>query len=145
MLLIIGAVVYVASFSQLFLQGHNFTYFIELHHQIWQYQTTAQFSHPQSKPWEWLDWTKPIWYAIAGADNSLEILWRNQHSWLLGLSEIALVSTFINFTKTEKSKRKIWGPSATLFLVLLIPEFVPWLLVRRPTFLYHFTPIMPFY
>ena len=146
MLLIIGAVVYVASFSQLFLQGHNFTYFIELHHQIWQYQTTAQFSHPAaSKPWEWLIGQKPIWYAIAGADNSLRDIVAQPTLWLLGLSEIALVSTFITLLKLKKSKRKNMGPSATLFLVLLIiSEFVPWLLVRRPTFLYHFTPIMPF-
>ncbi|MCA9372735.1 glycosyltransferase family 39 protein [Candidatus Woesebacteria bacterium] len=146
MLLIIGAVVYVASFSQLFLQGHNFTYFIELHHQIWQYQTTAQFSHPaSSKPWEWLIGQKPIWYAVAGADSSLRDIVAQPTIWLLGLSETALVSTFITLLKLKKSKRKNMGPSATLFLVLLIiSEFVPWLLVRRPTFLYHFTPIMPF-
>lgn len=144
-LLVIAVAVYVASFAQLFFQGQTVAYFIELHHQIWQYQTTTQFSHPAaSKPWEWLIGQKSIWYAVAGAGNSLTDIVAQPTIWLLGLSEIALLRTFIILLKQRTSKRKTAQPSATLFLILVvISEFIPWLLVRRPTFLYHFTPIMP--
>ena len=64
-LLILPAVVYVLSYSQMWLQGKDFAHFKVMHHQIWYYQTHLDATHPaQSTPLEWVFNLKPVWYYV---------------------------------------------------------------------------------
>ena len=46
LLLLIPAALYLASYGQMWLQGKPLSHFVELHKQIWAYQTTLTATHP---------------------------------------------------------------------------------------------------
>ncbi|MFH1967004.1 MAG: phospholipid carrier-dependent glycosyltransferase [Patescibacteria group bacterium] len=60
---LVAGLVYLLSYSQMFLQGKGLNHLFELHHQSYWYQTHTTFTHPsQSRPWQWLVGQKPVWY-----------------------------------------------------------------------------------
>ena len=55
-LIVLPAVVYILSYSLMFWQGKGWSHFMELHRQIWWYQTSLTATHTyQSRPWQWWD------------------------------------------------------------------------------------------
>lgn len=145
--LCVSLVVYVSSYWQLFYQGHTFKYFIELHQQIFTYQTTASFERPySSKPWQWLLGEKPIWYYYEQIGNSqpLEII-AQPSRWLLLTSELAFCFLLVSLLKKKVSKLENKTRWPQFFLLVVIASlYLPWFLIERPLFIYHFTPVIPF-
>ena len=48
--IIIPPIIYLISYIPYFLQGYNFNNFIELHKQIWWYQTNLEATHDYASP-----------------------------------------------------------------------------------------------
>ena len=145
-LLLIAGSIYVLSYWQLFQQGHSVQYFLELHKQIINYQTSASFDRPYaSRPFEWLLGNKPIWYHYSQSETGeVSELIAKPTLWLLIACELAfLISLGVLISQRYcKKMTKEWWPK--LLLVLSITSlFIPWLFISRPTFIYHFTPIIP--
>ncbi len=64
-LVVLPAIIYLLSYSQMWLQGKDWAHFTEMHHQIWYYQTHLDATHPaQSRPLQWALNLKPVWYYV---------------------------------------------------------------------------------
>ncbi len=146
LLALFASLVYVISYWQLFYQGHTFAYFIKLHHQIFQYQTTTTFERPySSKPWQWLVGEKPIWYLYEQTSSAppTEII-AQPSRWLLLTSEVALLITLwlVLKRKTNKTDNQARWPRI-LLLLTIASLYLSWFFIERPLFIYHMTPVLP--
>lgn len=132
-------VVYVLSFSQFWIQGHTVAQFVELHKQIWYYQTHLTATHPfQSAPLQWIFDIRPVWLYV---DYSHQGMIGNIYN--MGNPVIfygGLLSLLWLFAKCVHRYR--WE-SWFLFLSYL-SVWVLWLFSPRIMFFYHYAPAVPF-
>lgn len=130
--------VYYLSFTQFWLQGHAWRQFVELHKQIWWYETNLEATHPyQSKPWQWVLNLKPVWYYVdytqEGQLGNIYALMNPVIAWggLVGM--VWLVSW--GLLKKERG---------CFYVVLAYLLFwVPWVFSPRIMFFYHYAPAVP--
>ncbi len=62
---LIPAAVYLSSYGLMFMQGKDWQHLVDLHKQIWWYQTTLEATHSyQSEPWEWFLNLRPVWIYV---------------------------------------------------------------------------------
>lgn len=139
----ISLLVYVASFTQFFSQGRSINEFVELHKQIWHYQTTTQFTHPgSSQPWQWLLGQKPILYYMDESGKPPVVTISAQPTLIvLFASEVAVFVAMYLIVRERKKHSEQWW--ATLLLLLTVTSlYLPLWLITRPLFVYHFAPIL---
>lgn len=166
--------VYLASYGQMFLQGHSWHHFWELHQQIWWYQTNLTATHPyQSTPVQWLLDLRPVYTftqsAGAGAMQNMYIqgnpllLWGGLAAVLWTLSSFLVwAGTWfqLSFNALEARSKKAkaqyrqdqleWHTatldSGALLLVTIsyLSMWIVWLDSPRIMFFYHYTPAIPF-
>jgi dolichyl-phosphate-mannose--protein O-mannosyl transferase len=137
-LVILPLAVYLASFTPMFLQGKNFTYFIELHRQIAAYQIYGSGQHQfQSVAWQWPLNTQPVWYWHGG---------ENQDIWLIDnplLSAFSIGAVcFAIGALVRRGKTQI-VTELDFLLMLFAVSFLPWLASPRIAFYYHYLPAVP--
>ncbi|MDP3724431.1 MAG: phospholipid carrier-dependent glycosyltransferase [bacterium] len=138
-LVLVPLLIYVISFSQFWLQGHSIKQFIELHQQIWWYQTNLKATHPyQSAAWMWPFAMRPVWYFVEYGKDTVANIYAagNVLTWLLGL--MTIVWALVLFVVKKGSF------SLVFVLVLYTSAWMPWLLSPRILFLYHYLPAIPF-
>jgi predicted membrane-bound dolichyl-phosphate-mannose-protein mannosyltransferase len=137
--LVLPPLVYIATYTPMFLTGHGFDIFTGVQKQMWWYHTNLDATHPfTSAWWSWPILMRPIWLYTSGeigqkvsniyAMGNPVIFWTGLASILIA-GYIALV---------ERSK--------TLGLVVFsyLVFFVPWAMSPRIMFLYHYLPSIPF-
>ena len=131
-------IVYVFSYGQFWLQGHTFKQFIELHQQIWNYQTTLKATHDYGSPaWQWPLLVRPVWYFVdyqSGKTGNIYAL-GNPIIWWGGL--IAMVFVFYQAVV----KRSV---NHGLLIIGYLIFWLPWLFSPRVMFLYHYLPSLSF-
>ena len=168
-LLIIPIVVYFLSYGQWWLQGHTWSQFVELHKQIWWYQTGLKATHGyQSYALTWPFLYRPVWFYVKYQDvieNGQKVLYigniytmGNPIIWWAGLVGIVYaISRFlrsiiesifnksfqIKFLFTSLLQKDQLLPLA-IVLVGYFGMFLPWALSPRIMFLYHYLPSVPF-
>lgn len=131
--------IYLVSYGQWWLQGHSIGQFIELHEQVWWYQTNLQATHTYgSKAWTWPLMIRPVWYfvdyATQGRIGNIYAL-GNPLIWWNGLAALAMV---LYKAVTDKAMSyKLLAISYFLF-------WLPWLFSPRVMFLYHYLPSLTF-
>ncbi|QGQ95357.1 phospholipid carrier-dependent glycosyltransferase [Paenibacillus psychroresistens] len=138
----IPAVIYVLSFIPFMLvpgPGHGLHEVITYQKHMYEYHKNLVATHPFSSVWyQWPIMQKPLWYyggqAPAGKA-SLIVALGNPAIWWVGI--VAIFSTlWIGFKKRDKT---------VLFLfIAMCANYVPWMLVARLTFIYHFFAMLPF-
>lgn len=148
MTILVPLIVYISSYSLMFLQGKDFTHFIELHQQIWWYQTNLEATHTyQSRPWQWFLNIRPVWYHVTyqnGLVGNIYAFGNPLLHWLgayvvlhiIGTGIYSLYSKNWNYFKTNQNIFFI------LFLYAIV--WVPWQLSPRIMFYYHYAPAVPF-
>jgi dolichyl-phosphate-mannose--protein O-mannosyl transferase len=135
----IPCVVYILSYAQFWLQGHTIGQFVELHKQIWYYQTHLVATHPyQSTPLQWVFDVRPVWlsvdYSIPGKIGNIYNT-GNPVIFIVGL--VALLCLF-----AECIHRFEWNK---LFLTICyVSVWGLWLFSPRIMFFYHYAPAVPF-
>jgi len=151
-LLLTPAVVYLLVFAPYFLSGKSLIDFIQLQRQIIYFHAHWASPHPyQSGPLAWMFNWRPIWYF---ADFSQEN-WRKdifaQGNPVLFLYFSLLPIFLWSWRKSLKSKRSIKKWRAMLFqkeyfllIAIFFSSFLPWIIVSRPMFFYHFLPALPY-
>jgi len=153
-LLILPLVIYVLSYSQMFLQGKNLKHFFQLHRQIIWYQTNRDSLHAyDSGPVQWLFNLRPVWYWQGSQlqpeqTANIYLLDNIGLSWLalpsLLLTAATVVTVFQQAVKPKKNKKKL-----KIFVVWLLMLgsyallFLPWWLAPRIGFCYHYLPAIP--
>ncbi|MDD5146999.1 MAG: phospholipid carrier-dependent glycosyltransferase [Candidatus Daviesbacteria bacterium] len=135
---LIPPTVYLLSYTHYFLMGYNWNDFIELHNQIWWYQTHLEATHPYSSPWwSWPLNLYPVWYFVDYQKNSIANIFASGNPLVFWTGSIAILAT----TWETVKKRSIH-----LMIVLLgfLVFWLPWAASPRIMFLYHFSPSVPF-
>lgn len=165
LILLVGlpVLVYVSSYAVMFLQGKDFHHLIELHKQIWWYQTHLEATHPyQSRPLQWFLDMRPVWMSVEYFPELKEradiyAFGNPLLFWIGGLAAILTVvfilATAITFIrKSVAEKKKQWSKHLLVALVqfhshplifLITAYFLvwfPWEFSPRIMFFYHYTP-----
>lgn len=140
---LLPGVIYLLSYIP-FLQvpgpGHGvkdiFTYQIHM----FSYHKNLIADHPFSSPWwSWPLMLKPVWYysgaGLAAGKTSTIVALGNPVIWWTGM--LAVGAAFVLAVRKKDAR-------LVPVLLALLFQYIPWILVERLTFLYHFFSIVPF-
>jgi len=141
--IIIPSIVYVMSYIPFMMiptPGHGFKEVLSLQKEMFRYHSTLVATHPFESTWiQWPFMVKPMWY-YAGANLPLGkmssiVSMGNPAIWWVGV--FAVIGTVIvGIKKRDK---------LALFLIVGgLAQYVPWMFVKRLTFIYHYFASVPF-
>ena len=136
--ILLPPVIYLLSYTHYFLMGYNWNDFLELHKQIWWYQTSLKATHDYASPWwSWPLNLYPVWYFVDYQKNSIANIFASGNPAVFWLGSAAII-----LTAWEAIKKR----SINLIVILLgfLAFWLPWSLSPRIMFLYHFSPSVPF-
>lgn len=136
--ILIPPVIYLISYVPYFLIGYKWSDFIELHKQIWWYQTNLKATHGYSSPWwSWPLNLYPVWYFVDYQKNAVANIFASGNPLVFWVGSVTIVLTGLQAIKER---------SINLLLVVLgfLIFWLPWALSPRIMFLYHFSPSVPF-
>jgi dolichyl-phosphate-mannose--protein O-mannosyl transferase len=137
-LIVLPALVYVAAYVPFFLTGHDVGQFVELQHQIFRYHTHLQATHTyQSRWWEWPLTLRPVWYATTRTHETVANIYANGNTVLY----LAFVPAVI-WVASRWFRRR--DPAAIVLVIGFFGQWLPWAMVPRISFAYHFLPAVPF-
>ncbi|NCN06549.1 MAG: phospholipid carrier-dependent glycosyltransferase [Candidatus Pacebacteria bacterium] len=140
LLLLLPLGIYLASYSQMWLQGKSLTHFIQLHKQIWAYQTTLTATHPyQSTPLQWFLNIRPVWVSVEYGSETRADIYAFGNPALFFWGMFAILFSAVSVVQLRK---KISPAFIFLFLAYII-VWTPWFLSPRVMFFYHYTPAVP--
>ena len=126
--ILIPPLIYILSYSQLFLLGGRLTDFYNLHKQIFWYQTHLTATHGyQSMAWQWPLLIRPVWFYVNYLKDSTANIYN------LGNPVIfwgGLVAVFFS---------RNW-----YLLISYFSLFFPFIFSPRIMFLHHYLPALPF-
>jgi dolichyl-phosphate-mannose-protein mannosyltransferase len=120
--------------------GHGLQEVISSQLFMYQYHSTLKETHPFSSAWyEWPLMIKPLWLygggGLPAGESSTIVLLGNPAIWWVGIPAV-LVAMIISFI--ERNRKMV-----VVFLAMAF-QYVPWMLVTRITFIYHFFSCIPF-
>lgn len=86
-----------------------------------------------SRWWEWLLDRTPLWFQFsAGERIGMIVCWGNPAIWIM--SAPTILAGFKNYKE----------PAVRLLLTIILANYLPWAVVTRSTFIYHFFPAVTF-
>lgn len=136
--LLLPPIIYLLSFTHYFLIGYKWADFVELHKQIWWYQTNLKATHTYSSSWwSWSLNLYPIWYFVDYGKNTIANIFASGNSALFWIGTIAILLTLWETVK----KRSV---NLTVIILGFFAFWLPWSISPRIMFLYHFSPSVPF-
>ena len=121
-------------------EKHTITQLIKYQTDMFDYHSELVATHPFSSPWyEWPAMIRPIWFysnsfAPAGLAQSI-VSMGNPLIWWLGLPAI-FAAIIISRIRKDKGMYVV--------LIAFLSQYVPWILISRVTFIYHFFAMVPF-
>ena len=155
---LVPPLVYFLSYGQWWLQGHTWKQFVELHQQIWWYQTGLKATHGyQSVALSWPILYRPVWFYVKYLDkfvNGQKVLYIGNiytmgHPFIWWAGLVGIVYVLWGFV--EGIWRRLEGSVKTtnllpMFVILVgyFGMFLPWAFSPRIMFLYHYLPSVPF-
>ncbi|MEB3103135.1 glycosyltransferase family 39 protein [Ferviditalea candida] len=141
--IVIPAIIYVLAYIPYFMvsgKHHGLADLIEAQKYMYNYHKNLVSTHPFASPWwQWPMMLMPIWY-FQGSDLpdgmiSSIVSMGNPAVWWIG-SLAVVFAAVIGFLRKER---------LVLFLLIALgSEYLPWVLVPRLTFIYHFFASVPF-
>jgi len=119
--------------------------FIELNLAMYRYNKNITANHPFGSKWyQWPTDKKPIWYWTRSINNNEKIesiyLLGNVIIWWLALFSVI----FSLFVLLSKNLRKKTAPIIYLLLLGYFLNLIPYIPIKRVTFLYHYLPSLIF-
>lgn len=136
--IIIPPAIYLLSYTHYFLMGYQWSDFVELHKQIWWYQTHLKATHNYSSPWwSWPLNLYPVWYFVDYQNNMVANIFASGNPILFWVGSASVILTGL---------QAVIKRSLNLMLLVLgfLIFWVPWSISPRIMFLYHFSPSVPF-
>ena len=119
--------------------GHNLEDVLQRQWMMFNYHSMLKTVHPfSSEWWSWPFILKPVWFycsGVRGETRSTITCMGNPAIWYFGFISIL----FVTFTALKKKRLN------PLFIsVIFFSQWLPYALLSRPLFLYHFYPNLPF-
>ena len=127
-ILLITLLIYLLSYSQLFIYGGTLKNFIDLHRQIIWYQTHLTATHAyQSSAWQWPFLIRPVWFYVQYFPNAIANIYNlgNPAIFWGGLTSLLFCQNFF-------------------LLISYFLLFFPFVFSPRIMFLHHYLPALPF-
>lgn len=158
-LLAVPLIVYISAYAIMFAQGKDLEHFIELHKQIYWYQTNLKAEHPyQSRPWQWVTDLRPVWYHVDYKTDTRGDIYAFGNPVLFWAGAVAVLVG--SLTLLKQFGKQLQGKSITAIrllraiqtvsiqpLGLLIASYfavwLPWQFSPRIMFFYHYAPAVP--
>lgn len=135
---LIPPIIYLLSYTHYFIMGYGWSDLIELHKQIWWYQTNLKATHAYSSPWwSWPLNLYPVWYFVDYQKNAMANIFASGNPLVFWLGSGAII-----LTAWETIKKRSLNMIITLFGFAVF--WLPWAISPRIMFLYHFSPSVPF-
>ncbi len=137
--------VYLLSYMPYYLCENHYTLkdIWEYQQFMWNYHSTLNASHPyESTWWQWPFTIRPMWYYFgdsepAGMISTLTASGNPAVWWLCTPLTVALA--------VSRLRGKIrHEPGMTIVFIGALANYLPWVLVTRCTFIYHFFATVPF-
>jgi dolichyl-phosphate-mannose-protein mannosyltransferase len=150
-----GPILYLASYTQMFLQGKGWAHLKELHEQIWAYQTTLTATHPyQSRPLEWFLNVRPVWMFVKYDDGAIANIYAFANpifsvlvwvavGYVLTISLWGWWSVWKYGWKSLATPIRAWLSPFTYASIIFFAVWLPWIVSPRIMFFYHYTPAIP--
>lgn len=138
--------IYLSSYLQMFLQGKDLFYFVELHKQIFWYQFSLDATHPyQSRAWEWVFDLRPVWYFVEYlSDGRRADIYNTGNVFVYwGGCAAALATAVFLINKKIQGARSSQLFSLSVVLVTYLLCWIPWSFSPRIMFSYHYAPAIP--
>ncbi|KAA8997131.1 phospholipid carrier-dependent glycosyltransferase [Paenibacillus spiritus] len=122
-------------------QGYTFSGLIEAQKNMYDYHSQLTATHPfASQWWQWPFMKRPVWF-FSGGDGlpagkvSSIVTMGNPVIWWTGIFAL-LAALWMTIKRGEKKLYVLW--------IGFFSQFIPWMLVPRQTFLYHYFAMVPF-
>lgn len=136
--ILIPPIIYLLSYTPYFLIRYKWSDFVELHRQIWWYQTNLKATHGYSSSWwSWPLNLYPIWYFVDYQKDKIGNIFASGNPVVFWLGSFTVLLTIWDVLKKR---------SMNLIIILLgfFVFWLPWAISPRIMFLYHFSPSVPF-
>ena len=137
-LVLIPTAVYLLAYLPFFLSGHTAKELIELQRQIFVYHSRLTATHHyQSSWWQWPLVMRPVWYHVTHTPGRVANIYALANPilhWMLLPAVLWLVVWW--------ARRR--DPALITLLIGFFGQWLPWALVSRISFAYHFLPVVPF-
>ncbi len=137
-LILIPAAIYMMAYVPFFLTGHRLHDFVELQRQIYIYHSTLTATHAyQSRWWQWPLVIRPVWYHVTYLATGVA----NVYAQANPILHWALLPAVL-WAMAWWAQR---GDPALLTMAIgFFGQWLPWALVSRIAFEYHWLPVVPF-
>jgi dolichyl-phosphate-mannose--protein O-mannosyl transferase len=130
--------VYLAAYVPFFAVGHTMGEWVEVQKQIFYYHTRLEATHPWSSQWwQWPLALRPVWYWTA------EVPGRGVANGFAA-PNIPLTWAFVPAVLWLAARWRHRRASLAVLLIGFFGQWLPWALVHRIAFAYHFLPSVPF-
>ncbi len=108
---------------------------------MYNYHSTLQATHPYQSSWyQWPFTVRPMWYYYSGTEETVSTMSASGNPavwWLSSIGAAALAALRLT--------RRIRPDKALLVIFAgILANYLPWVLVSRCTFIYHFFATVPF-
>ncbi len=153
----VPALVYVLSYTHMFLQGKDLKHLWDMHTQIWWYQNNLTATHPyQSTPLQWITNQKPVWFHVdySVPQHRADIYTQGNTAlyWVGILAVIGfLLASVVKLSVASQVKKNTLlalttaAQSPLMFtLAAYFAMWIVWIKSPRIMFFYHYTPAVPF-
>lgn len=120
--------------------GYTLQALVDYQVNMFNYHSNLVSSHPFSSSWwEWPFMKRPVWYynggELAEGMKSTIAAMGNPLLWWSGIF-CMLAAIYISVKRRDKRFYMVW--------IAFLAQYVPWMLVPRETFLYHYFAMVPF-
>ena len=136
--LVIPFAIYFAAFLPMTTLPHNniLSSFINYQKNMFSYHSTLKSTHPFQSPWyEWPFMIRPIWYYYSGEPVSSVAALGNPALWWPAVPAVIASAVLLYFKKELPALIAVTG---------FISVYLPWVLIPRATFIYHYFTAIPF-
>ena len=140
--------IYVASYlPTILIPGQGLSYVWRNQQSMFSYHAGLESTHPFESPWwQWPVIARPIWFFVnnylAPGLRSTIVSMGNPAVWWGGL--VALILAARHWLKSDSLEDEDGGWSRRVIVLALVSQYVPWMLVSRCTFIYHYFACVPF-
>ncbi|MEK3883096.1 glycosyltransferase family 39 protein [Paenibacillus sp. PL2-23] len=120
--------------------GYTWKALVDYQVNMYNYHSNLVSAHPFSSSWwEWPFMKRPVWYysgdGLAPELKSTIVAMGNPVIWWFGIAAM-LLTIAISVKRRDKAMYMVW--------IAFLAQYVPWMLVPRETFLYHYFAMVPF-
>ena len=137
-LIALPGAVYLFTYIPFFLSGHDWSQFVELQRQIYHYHTSLKATHAyQSQWWQWPLALRPVWYHVQYTAGGIANIYAQGNPLLYWGFLPAVLWLSRRWWKARH-------PALAVLLIGFFGQWLPWGLVPRAAFMYHFLPAVPF-